>query len=280
MASRLIDKLIENKETPQRIKDELLTATVINADNIAEYVFQQMTQMDKTFVEWFSHLPVVAPSLRKAFIQCKFQRNGKQFELGAFYQTARPDDDNFRWGMECVVFGAFPMSPTIGSVGCDIDHEGRIWHDNIKGNFDLRLTDEWRTVFESQPFDGQERIRMHLVYTFTVVLWTLAFMNTKNVIMEAVEPSASENKRRAKHGKLPLMRYHVLKIKPIGREFGHDQGGTHTSLALHIRRGHFKTYTDAAPLFGKLVGTFWVDQHIAGKKSDRVVIKDYEVLTQ
>ena len=43
------------------------------------------------------------------------------------------------------------------------------------------------------------------------------------------------------------------------------------------QRGHFKTYTDAAPLFGQFVGTYWWEQSIAGKKSNRVVVKDYEM---
>ena len=41
-------------------------------------------------------------------------------------------------------------------------------------------------------------------------------------------------------------------------------GDVYKRQALHICRGHFKTFTDIAPLFGKLRGTYWWADHIRG----------------
>jgi hypothetical protein len=47
--------------------------------------------------------------------------------------------------------------------------------------------------------------------------------------------------------------------------------------ALHICRGHFKTFTEDAPLFGKRVGTYWWASQVRGKAEEGVVEKDYRV---
>lgn len=47
--------------------------------------------------------------------------------------------------------------------------------------------------------------------------------------------------------------------------------------ALHICRGHFATYGDDAPLFGKHVGTFWKRMHIRGVAKEGMVAKDYKI---
>ena len=40
--------------------------------------------------------------------------------------------------------------------------------------------------------------------------------------------------------------------------------------------GHFATYTDEAPLFGKFTGTYWRRPTKRGAKRHGEVIKDYE----
>lgn len=273
MASRLIDKLLENPYTATNFYEALKRSHVVTADNVVKYLYSENPGEFLKERLW-DHLPRVTPPFRTIFIQAHDPSDNPPEEIGWLIDRVKTDDG---WELTIHSFSThLRYVPRWGGIQVELtqeglfiepsDHQINVWAnpDFIKA---CRMTPE-----EAQ--DWGDVLSGRTLYA----LWTLAFMNTKNIIMEAVEPNASENKRRAKHGKLPLMRYHVLKIKPMGREAGHDQGGTHASPALHIRRGHFKTYTDAAPLFGKLVGTFWVDQHIAGKKSDRVVVKDYEVL--
>ena len=40
-------------------------------------------------------------------------------------------------------------------------------------------------------------------------------------------------------------------------------------MPLHLRRGHPATYTEAAPLFGKYVGTFFRPATVVGEKKKR-----------
>ena len=47
--------------------------------------------------------------------------------------------------------------------------------------------------------------------------------------------------------------------------------------ALHIFRGHFKTYSEDRPLFGKVAGTFWWEGSVRGSLAKGKVDKEYQV---
>ncbi len=49
--------------------------------------------------------------------------------------------------------------------------------------------------------------------------------------------------------------------------------------ALHLCRGHFKSYDDR-PLFGRVKGRFWWSAHARGSISQGAVFKGYEVTTR
>jgi hypothetical protein len=50
-----------------------------------------------------------------------------------------------------------------------------------------------------------------------------------------------------------------------------------SGLALHLMRGHFKTFTPDNPLFGKRVGAFWWDPIVRGHAANGVRVKDYRM---
>lgn len=64
-----------------------------------------------------------------------------------------------------------------------------------------------------------------------------------------------------------------------GVSIRHEGGGQATGdeLRHHVCRGHFKTYTADAPLFGRYVGRVWCPAHTRGKKERGEVIKKYIV---
>lgn len=108
----------------------------------------------------------------------------------------------------------------------------------------------------------------------------LSFMHCKNVRQVVQSPPPKLAKRRAARGRPPLCTYRVLDIQPMRRVLVREGGGESGEAgkkAFHIVRGHFKTYTEAKPLLGHAVGTFWFPQHIAGSKAHGVVAKDYTV---
>lgn len=265
MASRLIDKLLANPSISDAEHDWMLRSHVINADNIVEYISNSVD--GKKPFDAMDMLPSITPPFHSVFIQY----NAGGIERGCLINRQDTDQNEARWRIVGNIYS--------DQVSLDYAHIGQL---ETLLTYDGFLFPDWKNKTRlgyvyPYSLDGDEP-DMHLWGIFIASLWTLAFMNCKNTVLEPVEPNAQEQKRRAKHGKLPLMRYHVLKIKPFGgRSDSEGQGGTHASPALHIRRGHFATYTDAAPLFGKYVGTYWKDQMLVGRKSDRVVVKDYEM---
>jgi hypothetical protein len=76
-----------------------------------------------------------------------------------------------------------------------------------------------------------------------------------------------------------LVRYRVLDIAPMRDVLDHEGEARSKGLrhALHICRGHFKTFTDEAPLFGKHTGQYWWPQHVRGHAGEGMVIKGYAV---
>jgi hypothetical protein len=102
---------------------------------------------------------------------------------------------------------------------------------------------------------------------------TLSFMSCKNVSV------AKED--RAARGPAPKrwrgIRYHTLEIGPMASKVAaHAKAnGTGYAKSLHICRGHMRTYTEDAPLFGRFTGTFYVPMHTRGSREVGEVIKDY-----
>lgn len=112
--------------------------------------------------------------------------------------------------------------------------------------------------------------------TLYSTLMAISLLNCSNVGTVEAEPTyRRQEKRRLMHAELPLISYKTLAIKPhLSASSGSKGDGS--GVAIHIVRGHFKTYTDEAPLFGSMTGTWWWQPQARGSKP-RIVIKDYEV---
>lgn len=94
----------------------------------------------------------------------------------------------------------------------------------------------------------------------------LSALHCSNVRRQEHAPDAKLQKARAKRGKAPLFSYWTLQLDGKS-ERGKDQGGTHASPRVHLRRGHPRQY---AP--GKWT---WVQAHAVGNRAAGVVHKDY-----
>lgn len=126
----------------------------------------------------------------------------------------------------------------------------------------------------NQNFDTKVVLRIA-----SVAMLAISFMNCKNVTRTDVTCSEGPSDKWLRRQKLPKLRYHVLNINPM-KEVLRTEGGIEKNgpaKALHICRGHFATYTEDKPLFGRSVGTFWIPQHVRGKAENGMVIKDYKV---
>jgi hypothetical protein len=111
------------------------------------------------------------------------------------------------------------------------------------------------------------------------VLLAISFMHCKNVQLREESPAeALSRKHRRKHGR-ELVRFHTLEIEPLRRLLDqHRSTGAHgLRNALHICRGHFKTFSPEAPLLGRHTGTYWWAPHLRGTREEGVVAKDYRI---
>lgn len=110
-------------------------------------------------------------------------------------------------------------------------------------------------------------------------LLSVSLMHCKNVDVRVVDPPERLSRKYARKHRRPLVRYHVLAIEPMRRVLSyegdvHEKGLRH---AMHICRGHFKTYTEDAPLFGRHTGTYWWESQARGRVEHGTVEKDYRL---
>lgn len=113
---------------------------------------------------------------------------------------------------------------------------------------------------------------------FAVVL-ALNFLHCKNVtvVNNALPKPHSKHKVREQRGW--HYTFKTLQIGPVTRLLA-TEGRSETvgvMQAMHICRGHFKTYTADAPLMGKHQGTYWWSDQVRGSANAGIVDKDYEL---
>lgn len=104
----------------------------------------------------------------------------------------------------------------------------------------------------------------------------LGLLNCKNVHLEERK---NPPKRRSKgRDKRQVDSYWVLNV-PGSPRYWERQAGAEAGIKsrLHVVRGHFKHYTESAPLFGRIVGTVWVPCHARGNADLGLIEKDYSM---
>lgn len=111
-----------------------------------------------------------------------------------------------------------------------------------------------------------------------LVLLTSQFANCRNIETLEVLPTRQQRRAAERRGE-PIHKHYVLAIDAATQRKVYPTYGQHrsTDKRLHICRGHFATYTEAAPLFGKLTGRFWIPMHTRGSADTGSVRKDYRI---
>lgn len=129
-----------------------------------------------------------------------------------------------------------------------------------------------------QEKGGNETIKMmgEDLTLLKSLLHAINLIHCKNI--ELVDEPLTRQQRRLKERKARTI-YKVLAIKEGDKSYRYlDHGHDGSKKALHLCRGHFRTYTDDAPLFGRVTGTFWIPAHVKGNKQYGEVVKDYKVI--
>jgi hypothetical protein len=152
---------------------------------------------------------------------------------------------------------------------------------HVEGLLDLTQTSQ----MVLQPLYGYEMeqdFSNSLVFSpmktaMKLVNYFLMLLNCKNITTIDNPPPEKLNKKRSKSGKCPLFTYKTLVIKPTGKKQASQDAQGLWENRVHLCRGHFKTYTEENPLFGKFTGRYWWQPSVRGNKKKGVVMKDYRV---
>lgn len=258
---------------------------VIAADDVATYVFTlpKGTRIDDVVAS-------MAPPFERFFVE--FQNVPNDDMLYAWGALVEASDDpgkidkfegdagKARWILELSTFMEREKGNPFGPVAthvCGLAEDGT-WFRHSGG-------DVWwgggHVSLSEQPPDQviQEWGDLVAQYLFPVLL-SISFMHCRNVgVRPVVPPEKLSRKHKKKHGH-ELVRYHVLEIQQIQRFLDEcrDRNQDNFRSALHLCRGHFKTFTLDAPLFGRHAGTYWWDPQVRGSMDQGLVLKDYRVL--
>ncbi len=156
----------------------------------------------------------------------------------------------------------------------NLDKQGRLAGEN----FEVWLSKAGKVFMALSNMEGEKTDPSDLNIMLNCCLFALNLMNCKNVVLEEA-PLSHRQKRNIRMGK-PNYRYHVLKIRRGKKLYDFDQetSGSGGKNSIHMCRGHFKTYTEDAPLMGKFVGTYYWGAFMRGRDKDKFVDKDYELL--
>jgi len=194
--------------------------------------------------------------------------------------------DNVRWTLRITGFGAF-KGWVCGFPGFAYLHVGPNgeWLDDSQ-QVSIYVDNQFQDHINDVEFlarHGALTIPDFMNY-IPFCLQAISLMHCRNVTTEIEHPQESRQRRRyyeRKNG-MPMTDYHVLKIKPMRAKSAGESTAREAEgiTRQHIARGHFKTYTETAPLFGKWTGTYWWESQLRGNPERGAANKDYEVLPE
>ena len=164
-----------------------------------------------------------------------------------------------------------------GLVVCHIDREGHLLDDMdaqtvaVDGPLARKMNDaEWCFAHGYLP-TADAMNALPLTYM------AIALLHCKNIERQDQHlPRQPRRQYERKYGVLPDVTY-TLSIRGSGGAGGEGSREAMGLLREHIRRGHFKTYSEDAPLFGKHTGTYFWPQGMRGNPKRGKVEKDYAI---
>lgn len=260
-------------EMKRRVDERLVQVAesqAIVADNVNAYFCQHYIKDETALQEDF---PILTPPFGNFWIEyhrAPFEvYNGKVLstenfpEYMGWHFLASEREDELRWHVNAMLFWEETKGDirVMGTLDFDVDREGKIWNPSDK------------------PYiKADEKQRGWLAAASMPCLLTISLLHCKNVeVVQGTPLEKLDRHHERKHGR-PIVRFHTLNIKPMQKVLLTEGNIEHTGLqrALHICRGHFKTFS-AKGLFGKHYGTYWWGAQARGNISVGVADKDYRV---
>ena len=232
----------------------------------------------------------MAPPFDKFFIEFQEVPNGgnlhawgtlvEAHEYSESFGTFEEDDGTPRWILEFETFLERDKGKPFGPVASHVAGlaEDGTWFQHADKS--LWWAGGPVGIFPSDPpADVVKSFGDTVAQLLFPALFTISLLHCKNVQLREITPPEKRSRKHRKKHHRDLVRYHVLDIEPMRRLLDRYRTGPRSGLrqALHICRGHFKTFGQDAPLLGRHTGTFWWAPQVRGSKDVGVVLKDYRV---
>lgn len=116
--------------------------------------------------------------------------------------------------------------------------------------------------------------------TRVVLYRALTFLNCRNVVLKDRPQIPSVYKHYEKRNKTPRLVYKEIEVAPVSyKNAASAQHPNTQTRALHLCRGHVKTFTPEKPLFGRISGRYFWQPQMRGSKENGEVVKDYRLVT-
>jgi len=193
--------------------------------------------------------------------------------------------DSARWGLTCSVLleprkgyvcGPVAVSRMFARPDGTLDRfsaEGQV----IGSHEWVRCSPEWFEPGHEDRFT--QEMESALWELIVPALFTISLLHSRNVIADEAVPDRRIDKKHFRQTGRHLTKFKVLKLELLKTLLERDGEASTYGLehALHMCRGHFKRYSDEAPLFGRFTGQWWWSAHKRGNPELGEVVKDYEV---
>jgi hypothetical protein len=157
-----------------------------------------------------------------------------------------------------------------------IPRDGRIPEDGLDSAYGVNGSSSY--LLPKEP-GGLEPYSDRMFVEFIVpIFFTFGLLHCKNIV--AIEkggrnPNVKNRRHRSKGTK-----HYVLDVIPSQNihRTEYERPAQGSAQRMHFRRGHFKEYTAEKPLFGKYIGSYWWEAHVAGSANIGEIRKDYRIL--
>lgn len=286
----------ESRRVSDMIMDTLRGSVVFRIQNVADY-FYRNSRRDIDDWRIGEDFPNIAPPYPNYFMEYRLRRDclpmlGSEIPHAIGVLTVASDVSQVtlpvfraaldqRWEMQSLVFTQMRRDEVVIpqiAVLSRLDSNGRPIEDEQMGGIVGRDYDRY---LENRPFTDEEFASFsafaRLFYYPALLANTFLHCRGVEIIQETPDQGLSRVYQR-RHQR-PLVRFHVLNIRPmqevIRREGGLESAGL--SRALHIVRGHFADYREGRGLFGRHHALVWMPAHLKGSIQQGIVTKDYDV---
>ncbi len=278
-------------------KDKLKPQAIFDITNVAKYVYS----IDQEIFDWEEHSICFIPPFKQTWFEflvpellnsegtiTKSPLSG--FRCGAYIRYEKCEDGfviSIDW-----FNNAFTKANLISQAQ---DCSGRQiiicnrWGkpqlmpigDSVDKGWPIVMNDDYKQYFNEPTNVTEEghQITDISMGTHAVYITALNFLHCKNVKAEEIAYPKKTIKHHRRAGKPFFEKYYVLDIDKQKSHLNTQGNAEEEGLAkaFHICRGHFKTYTEKNPLFGKYTGTYWWTDFTRGDIEVGKIHKDYTI---